>query len=310
MAVEEAPVTPLRDGHGQDGFSRVLRRAKRDLLGYVSEYVEPFKRFLAPRMNASVDAEQTLELERLRMVVDGNTIVIYKMEGCGYCKRAEELLAGRGMTFSSVVGSAPQTKAALGRTLRVPIVMFPVIFVQGVFLGGSDQLSEALDSGLLPQLVASPRRPFPSGVFDMPDPIQLLSGPRGQPWWSFQLHVYANYVRLVSSIHVCIFALAIFFSGISAVISLVLLGGLTIDMAIFTLLGPTPLAPLSTCVTVVLWRFRGAAVTSLPYKAVMGVFYVFVLTPIILKRDVASAWSKGQITGLLVNSLLLAILRF
>jgi len=154
------------------------------------------------------------------------------------------------------------------------------------------------------------RRPFPSGVFEMPDPVRLLSGPRGQPWWCFQLHVYANYVRLVSAIHVCIFAVSLFLSGTSTVTSLVLLGALTVDMAIFTLLGPTPLAPLSTCVTVALWRFRGAAVTSLPYKAVMGVFYVAVLTPIILKQDVESTVSKGTITSLLINSLLLAILRF
>ena len=47
---------------------------------------------------------------------------------------------------------------------------------------------------------------------------------------------------------------------------------ITVDLTIFLVLGPTPLAPLGTIVTFLCWRFRGDAAPSFPYKVVWGVY--------------------------------------
>lgn len=196
--------------------------------------------------------------------------------------------------------------------LHVPILSFPTIFVNGAFLGGFDQLSDAIASGYFVELQKAQRQVFP-GLGSVPDPIKLLSGARGQPWYHFQLHVYANFVRALSAVHVVIFALCAALSSSSPAFLQGALWLVIADLTIFVLLGPTPFAPLCTLVTIAVWRFRGNAVTSLIYKFVFG-FYVISLGGVLLCSEggvacVGTGAMNAALGSLLINSALLAVLR-
>lgn len=196
--------------------------------------------------------------------------------------------------------------------LRLPILSFPAIFVNGAYLGGFDQLSDALATGFFTELQLSNRQPFP-GLASVPDPIKLFSGARGQPWYHFQLHVFANFIRALSAVHVIIFALCAVLSSSTPAFVQGALWLVIADLAIFVLLGPTPFAPLCTLVTLAVWRFRGNAVTSLIYKFVFG-FYVITLGGVLLCSEggaacVGSGAMSAALVSLLINSALLAVLR-
>jgi hypothetical protein len=204
----------------------------------------------------------------------------------------------------------------LQQELRLPLITFPLIFVQGSYIGGFDQLQEAVDSGRFEELIAEVSKPFPSGARLLADPLHLLIGPRGQPWYCFQLHVYANYIRVISALHVALFAAAVALADCCPVPVLIIYWLIAIDMTVFTLAGPTPLAPMSTLVIVLAWRFRGPSVTSIPYKAVIGVVYVAALAPVLACGARAEGCdelvenSRVRVAGLITNSALLAVLRF
>lgn len=183
--------------------------------------------------------------------------------------------------FKSHNGSDPEIKAALKQGLGLPMLSFPAVFVRGAFIGGFEQLQDVLALGRLDSLLSAPMSSFPADANAMPDPLQLTVGPRGQRWFAFQLHVYGNFVRMLSLLHVVLFAfmLAAAKAAPGAVTGSIWV--VTADLAIFTLLGPTPLAPICTLVTMFVWRFRGNAVTSLPYKCIIGAAYIFSMASIL-----------------------------
>jgi len=294
------------------GVGRVGRRACRDLLGYIGEFTDPVRLLCCGSRHGLRDTDGWSTVQK---AVDNHEVVIFKLQGCGYCERAQELLGNAGITAFSMLGTEPEIKSVLQDELRQPLITFPVILVRGVYLGGFDQLQDAMESGRFDELRSGPQRHFPEGVGMIEDPMNLLVGPRGQEWYCFQLHVYANYVRMVSLFHIAFFVGAIGLSYLSPVASVLLLWIFAIDMAIFTITGPTPVALISTLATLVVWRFRGPAVTSIPYKIVMGLIYIAVLLPTLLCgiRDWHDCNMKGArltLVGLILNSSLLAILRF
>lgn len=292
--------------------ARVVRQSSRDFLGYLGEFIAPFRVCFGHRAPSQGSDAWTSVQE----AVDTHEVVIFKMEGCGFCQRAEMQLDTKGVAFFATTGADPEIRSVLQHELLLPVLTFPVVFVQGFYLGGFDQLDEALDSGRFAELCAKERQPFPKGIGFVEDSLKLFEGPRGQPWYSFQLHVYANYVRLVSLFQIVLFAMVLLLMGSLPAVAMLILWVVAIDMAIFTVMGPTPLAPLSTLVTVIVWRFRGPAVTSLPYKAVMGAFYVVALASTLAcgldmqtcKADLHN--SRGILISLMLNSTLLSIFRF
>jgi len=196
----------------------------------------------------------------------------------------------------------------------MPLLNFPAIFVKGVFLGGFDALQDSVANNHFSELVAAERQ---SGVRrQIADPKVLFSGPRGQPWYCFQLHVYANYIRALSLVHVVLFGLCFAASWKTPIVSNVVLWVMTVDLLVFFITGPTPLAPISTVVTLIVWRFRGNAVTSFPYKFIFFVYlYEFLemlycgeISP--FSSCVGSDGGRGRLAGLALNSSLLAFFRF
>jgi len=211
-----------------------------------------------------------------------------------------------------VLGADPETKTALKQGLGLPLLSFPVVFVNGAFIGGLEQLQDVLASDRLQTLLDAPRQSFPAGIRAVDDPVQLLAGPRGQPWYCFQLHVYGNVIRILSVLHVVAFAIILAVNSVSPAGAHVLLAIMFIDLAIFLLLGPTPVAPICTLVTVFVWRFRGNAVTSLPYKVVIGAAYCWNIGSILTcsaPKDCDTRLAAG-VSAMLVNSSFLAFFRF
>lgn len=77
-----------------------------------------------------------------------NAIVVYTMLGCQYCKKALSLLKQLGLPYKAKnLGSNAQLAIQLYRETGSPKV--PKIFVNGQFIGGSDQLQRMADSGEL-----------------------------------------------------------------------------------------------------------------------------------------------------------------
>lgn len=209
-----------------------------------------------------------------------------------------------------------ETRLALKQALGVPLLTFPTLFIKGALLGGLDQLRETLASGRFDDLLQAPRQAFPGALAAFHDPVKLLVGPRGQHWYCFQLHVYANLVRAISAVHVLLFSIFLALQATWPVVAAILLWVVAVDLFVFVLTGPTPFAPVGTLTTMLVWRFRGNAVNSLAYKFVFG-YYIFSILLLLLCRPslhseecVTGGAARNLVVGLLINSVLLAILRF
>jgi len=206
-------------------------------------------------------------------------------------------------------------KAALKGALRMPLLTFPTIFVRGACLGGLEQLRDAASGGDFNRYLIADWTPFPNdGGASFADPLKLTTGPRGQRWYVFQWHVFANFVRALSLLHVALFAVCLLMNALKLPsITFIIITVMVLDLIFFVILGPTPIAPLGTLVTRLVWRFRGNAAPSFPYKVVLG-FYVFTLGSALLCGDGVACMEKASTIAsfgsLLINSALLAFFRF
>eukprot|EP01044_Picomonas_judraskeda_P018112 COSAG03_NODE_3530_length_1966_cov_2.881093_3_plen_92_part_00 len=80
-------------------------------------------------------------------------------------KQQNNAPAQPGFTVFSSVGTEPEIRVALAYALRVASVTFPVVFISGLYAGGSDELTELVELGELNQLLQSTRAvPFRAGV--------------------------------------------------------------------------------------------------------------------------------------------------
>jgi len=82
------------------------------------------------------------------MIHHQHAIVIYTMGGCPYCKRALTLLRQLGVSYKAKnIGSDPKLAIRLYHETGSPKV--PKIFINGQFIGGSDQLQAIVENGQL-----------------------------------------------------------------------------------------------------------------------------------------------------------------
>jgi glutaredoxin 3 len=78
------------------------------------------------------------------------TITIYTTRWCGYCRAAKSLLTERGLAFEEIpVDGDGATRARLARE-NDGYSTVPMIFFDGRFIGGYDQLSALDRAGKLP----------------------------------------------------------------------------------------------------------------------------------------------------------------
>lgn len=80
-------------------------------------------------------------------------IEIYSTAACGYCMAAKNLLKSKGLAWRELrIDTDPAARAAMLQ--RAPGVRtVPQIFINGVHVGGFDQLAAAERSGRLDELL-------------------------------------------------------------------------------------------------------------------------------------------------------------
>lgn len=274
----------------------------RDIGSWFAEFLDPIYTLCPGKPSPEC---QKLEADVNRLSEDYDA-VLYVKPGCGFCAAAETLLTNEGISFKAIDGTDEAARLGLKQALRLPLLTFPVIFVKGTHIGGSDQLHELRDSGRLDGYVKATKQPFPGTPPE--DPVKLTTGPDSTPWYCFQTQVYGNVVRAASFVQVLLLVLFQFTYQSTPVVAAAIMWLLLVDLSIFTLFGPTPIAPIWTLVTVLTWRFRGGAVSSWPYKLVFFGGYVVPFASGMLGDGVGGL--GGVAAGLAVNSTMLAILRF
>jgi glutaredoxin 3 len=87
-------------------------------------------------------------------MTDGNGVVLYTTEPCGFCRQAKALLESRGVNYREV----NLAKDPVGRADLVALtgeMTFPQVVVGERSVGGFRELLEADQQGILDQLLAN-----------------------------------------------------------------------------------------------------------------------------------------------------------
>jgi len=82
-------------------------------------------------------------------------IEMYTTPFCGYCARAKSLLEKKGAAYEEMDVMMDEKKRAEMRD-RAKRSTVPQIFINGQYIGGSDELSELEQTGKLDSLLAQP----------------------------------------------------------------------------------------------------------------------------------------------------------
>jgi glutaredoxin 3 len=82
-------------------------------------------------------------------------VEIYTTPFCGYCARAKGLLDKKGAAYEEMDVMMDEKKRAEMRD-RAKRSTVPQIFINGQYIGGSDELSELEQAGKLDSLLAQP----------------------------------------------------------------------------------------------------------------------------------------------------------
>ena len=82
-------------------------------------------------------------------------IEIYTTQWCGYCARAKALLEEKGAAYeeTDVMEDAAKRAEMRERSKRTTV---PQIFINGQYIGGSDELAALEQAGRLDALLAQP----------------------------------------------------------------------------------------------------------------------------------------------------------
>ena len=82
-------------------------------------------------------------------------VEIYTTPFCGYCARAKGLLDSKGAAYEEMDVMMDEKKRSEMRE-RSKRSTVPQIFINGQYIGGSDELSELEQTGKLDSLLAQP----------------------------------------------------------------------------------------------------------------------------------------------------------
>lgn len=79
-------------------------------------------------------------------------VEIYTRDYCGYCASAKALLARKGVAFVEIDGAEPDRRREMIQRAGGGAT-YPQIFINGVHVGGSDDLHDLDDAGKLDPLL-------------------------------------------------------------------------------------------------------------------------------------------------------------
>ena len=80
-------------------------------------------------------------------------VEIYTRDYCGYCTRAKALLADKGVAFLEIDGTEPARRREMIQRAMGGST-YPQIFINGVHVGGSDELHDLDAEGRLEPMLA------------------------------------------------------------------------------------------------------------------------------------------------------------
>jgi glutaredoxin 3 len=81
-------------------------------------------------------------------------VEIYTRDYCGYCTRAKALLAAKGVDFVEIDGTSADKRREMIQRAHGGDT-YPQIFINGVHVGGSDDIHDLDAAGRLDPLLAS-----------------------------------------------------------------------------------------------------------------------------------------------------------
>ena len=81
-----------------------------------------------------------------------NNVTIYTVTGCPYCARAKRLLDDQKVAYTEIITDFDSPLMA-ELTAKTSSDTLPQIFIGDFFLGGSDDLAEAVRSGRLSSML-------------------------------------------------------------------------------------------------------------------------------------------------------------
>jgi len=246
-----------------------------------------------------------------------HSIVVFSKPGCGYCRRALELLRTHGEVYDEPSNDAI-SRLALKTALEVTSITFPVIVIEGEYYGGLDDITVFLESNSNSLPIRSEAAPKSekntAGLIPHSESIRkrdskplLLQPPRGKAPYCFQLYVYSNLIRWISFVHIAVLVASIY---TPVIVTRVLIGIMCVDLLLFVLLGCTPWAPIQTCLLWMGWKQRGGTATSIPYKVVFTIYLVALGRRILFNSEFKTEDARDAVKYMIGNSALLAVLRF
>jgi glutaredoxin len=245
------------------------------------------------------------DMPAVREAVGKADVILFSKKGCSFCVHATAILDENKIDYTMFYPEGRDV-SDLKTTLGVPIMAFPAIFVRGRYIGSVDKLEDAMQSGLLDELLAMPMDPLGK----LPDPMTLTVAARGGTIFAFQRYIYGNWTRAWHLVQVlCFLAIAALVQAQVASDSLVpaLVYLLLLDWVLFIVLGPVP-APLGTLCLALVWRFRGPAVPAVPYKVRQAAYVAAFYT---IARDFnLTIVELGVLGAHIANSAYIAFFRF
>eukprot|EP00756_Hemistasia_phaeocysticola_P025300 Hpha_TRINITY_DN15998_c0_g2::TRINITY_DN15998_c0_g2_i1::g.73012::m.73012 len=278
----------------------ICRQWKQDFVDYWNEY-----RCISTSSSAAVEAAAAI-----RETCQSADVALYVKPGCGFCKRARGILDGQGagdkFTVVEKEGNDIDVRSGLERIVGRSVT-FPVVFIKGQFVGGSDDLFLLVEEKQFERLVAEPNQEPHGDTDSVLTKPRLCQEPRRYPVYLPHLYVYTNIVRIESLVHTILFAIALATHDDNPGAAKVMLWVVLVDCILWTLWGASPFSPLGTFFTWALWKHRGESAISIPYKV------IFIIYAVELGRNLIGDGEppgKGTLITFTVNSALLAVLRF
>jgi glutaredoxin len=99
------------------------------------------KMFIEPEVDG--DPFQVSDADTMLRAIDPSArsphdVVMFTRAGCSFCAKAKNLLDARGVAYDEVAASPRRLRAVSGRSST------PQVFVDGVYVGGADELEKWL----------------------------------------------------------------------------------------------------------------------------------------------------------------------
>lgn len=103
-----------------------------------------------------VSAQHRSIVDEVEAALATHPIVVVGMRGNPFCRRARRTLANAGMPFDYLEygGYLSQWRRRNALKMWTGWATFPMVFVRGQLIGGSNDLARLIDSGELPRLLA------------------------------------------------------------------------------------------------------------------------------------------------------------